>query len=135
MPGGTQAGAGPIPTTTSGAERRIEAQLRWRCRRGVRELDLLLEAWLERQYPHASGARRAAFAALLELADNELARYLLHGEPPEDRELGAMVEEVRQARQPGAAGAAGTPVAKHSPRGGGVMSDRAGGNQCDGSGP
>ena len=46
--------------------------LAWRCRRGTRELDLLLSAYLERAYPTASGDERARFEALLEQRDSEL---------------------------------------------------------------
>lgn len=47
-------------------------RLRWRCRRGMRELDVLLLDYLERHYPSASAAERAAFTELLELPDPEL---------------------------------------------------------------
>lgn len=49
-----------------------EARLRWRCRRGMRELDLLLLAWLEQRYPTADEPSRRAFAALLALEDDRL---------------------------------------------------------------
>ena len=53
-------------------------QLAWRCRRGVKELDLILGAWLERHYAQASASDRALFERLLELPDPELAGYLLN---------------------------------------------------------
>ena len=49
----------------------------------MKELDLVLERWLERHYATASEAERQAFAEFLELPDPELARYLLGGERPE----------------------------------------------------
>jgi antitoxin CptB len=49
----------------------------------MKELDLVLERWLERYYPQASAAERAAFAEFLELPDPELARYLLGGVRPD----------------------------------------------------
>ncbi len=52
-------------------------RLRWRCRRGMRELDVLLERYLERRWPTAPEGRRAAFRALLELPDPELAALCL----------------------------------------------------------
>jgi antitoxin CptB len=64
----------------SAAERRI----RWRCRRGMKELDVLLERFLRTGYDAASSDEKRAFAALLELPDPELAAYLLgHATPPE----------------------------------------------------
>jgi antitoxin CptB len=58
------------------------SRLAWRCRRGRREWDVLLLGWLERHYEAASGSQRAAFAALLELPDAELERYLAAAEHP-----------------------------------------------------
>lgn len=48
------------------------AQLRWRCRRGMRELDVVLVRWLEEHYPGATPVQREAFEALLSLPDPEL---------------------------------------------------------------
>ena len=58
----------------------------WRCRRGMKELDVLLERFLRERYAGVSSAERDAFAAFLELPDPEIAGYLLGGlEPPEPR--------------------------------------------------
>ena len=63
------------------------ARLAWRCRRGRREWDLLLLDWLSRHYDSATAAQRARFAAVLELTDPELERYLLQAEHPLKAEL------------------------------------------------
>lgn len=52
-------------------------RLRWRCRRGMRELDVLLTRYLERTYPSSSPAERVAFVELLELPDPDLFGYLV----------------------------------------------------------
>jgi antitoxin CptB len=54
--------------------------LRWQCRRGMRELDQLLSAYVEHCYQMASDAEKASFRELLALPDPELARYLLNGQ-------------------------------------------------------
>ena len=69
--------------------------LAWRCRRGVKELDLLLLRWLERSFEAATAEQRAGFAALLELSDPELACYLLGSERPQQAALRAAVAAVR----------------------------------------
>lgn len=48
-------------------------RLRWRCRRGMRELDVLLVGYLDRHYRGADDLERAAFESLLELPDPTLA--------------------------------------------------------------
>ena len=48
----------------------------------MRELDVLLVAYLERRYDQAPSDEKAAFCALLELPDPELMSYLLQNEQP-----------------------------------------------------
>jgi antitoxin CptB len=48
------------------------SKLRWRCRRGMRELDEAMLAYLENHYEHASIDERAMFEQLQELQDPEL---------------------------------------------------------------
>jgi antitoxin CptB len=70
-------------------------RLAWRCRRGIKELDLLLLRWLERYFEAATAEQRAGFAALLELPDPELACYLLGSERAVPPALRAAVAAVR----------------------------------------
>lgn len=52
-------------------------RLRWRCRRGTQELDLLLRGYLDNAWQTASSAERSDFVAFLELPDPDLEQYLL----------------------------------------------------------
>ena len=52
-------------------------RLRWRCRRGTRELDQLLGWWLDTRYAGASNELREGFSALLEQQDPQLWDWLL----------------------------------------------------------
>lgn len=70
------------------------ARLRWRCRRGMRELDVVLQRYLERRYPLAPAAERSAFEALLEAQDPQLLAYLLGREQPEDREQADVIAHL-----------------------------------------
>lgn len=70
-------------------------RLRWRCRRGMKELDLILERYLERGYPQADRVEQAAFARLLEASDPELVTWLVYSRPCPDPELAAIVAAVR----------------------------------------
>ena len=47
-------------------------RLRWQCRRGLLELDLVLERFLERHGEHLHGEQLACFEILLEYTDNDL---------------------------------------------------------------
>jgi antitoxin CptB len=63
-----------IDTSTLDVEGR---RLLWRCRRGMKELDILLERFARVELPTATAAQRTLFAHFLELPDPVLADYLL----------------------------------------------------------
>jgi antitoxin CptB len=72
------------------------ARLRWRCRRGMRELDELLVRYLEHDYAVASAADRAAFEQLLELQDPEIFGYLVGRQAVAEETLRHVVARVRR---------------------------------------
>lgn len=74
----------------------VELQrLRWRCRRGMRELDQLFTRYLDRVWAAASAHERTVFERLLACEDDRLWRWFLGCEASEDAELHAMVERIR----------------------------------------
>lgn len=52
-------------------------RLRWRCRRGTRELDALLGGWLDEQGARADAQTLAAFDALLDEPDPQIWDWLM----------------------------------------------------------
>ena len=48
------------------------AKLRWRCRRGMRELDEAMRAYLDNHYDSASADERTLFENLQDMQDPEL---------------------------------------------------------------
>ncbi len=72
-----------------------EARLRWQCRRGMAELDVLLTRYVDHDYRHASNDNKQAFRELLALADPELVGYLLGGQMPRDAALASVVSQIR----------------------------------------
>jgi antitoxin CptB len=73
----------------------LERRLLWRCRRGTKELDVLLERYALAAFPGAGAEERAAFARLLELPDPLLVDYLLNGMEPDDPPLAHLVRRIR----------------------------------------
>ncbi len=53
------------------------SKLRWQCRRGTKELDLILMDYLETQYLSSSEHKKAKFIELLSLEDDELIVVLM----------------------------------------------------------
>jgi antitoxin CptB len=70
------------------------SRLRWRCRRGMRELDQLLARWLERDYPNADAAQRAVFEKLLACEDDQLWRWFIGRETPDEKDLDELVGRI-----------------------------------------
>ena len=73
------------------------ARLRWRCRRGMLELDLILLAFLDRHYRALEASDRLAFERLLRTQDGTLLAYLQGRERSDDKELIRIVDKIRQA--------------------------------------
>ncbi|WP_256647152.1 succinate dehydrogenase assembly factor 2 [Thermomonas paludicola] len=61
----------------------------------MRELDQLLERWLDRAWRQSPIAQRDAFLRLLDSEDDKLWRWFLGHESPDDAELSALVERIR----------------------------------------
>ncbi|MES2858061.1 MAG: succinate dehydrogenase assembly factor 2 [Pseudomonadota bacterium] len=61
----------------------------------MRELDRLLERWLDLDYAAASEPERAIFRLLLECEDDRLWRWFLGHETPDDVEIAALVDRIR----------------------------------------
>ena len=70
-------------------------RLRWRCRRGMRELDQLLGGWLDTHYAQADEKAKAAFAELLEQPDPELWHWLQGNGAPDDVRFRCIIDEIR----------------------------------------
>jgi len=70
-------------------------QLRWRCRRGMRELDQLLVRWLDREWQSSSESDRAVFLRLLDCEDDRLWRWFLGHETAPDAALDSLVQRIR----------------------------------------
>ena len=72
-----------------------QGRVLWRCRRGMKELDVMLERFARAGFAQASPEDRALFEQLLALPDPLLARYLLGGETPPEARLAHLVDRIR----------------------------------------
>ncbi len=69
-------------------------RVRWRCRRGLLELDLILKAFLERHFERLDAGQREVFSELLDQPDNDLLDLALGRREPAPRHR-AVVEMLR----------------------------------------
>lgn len=71
------------------------ARLRWRCRRGLLELDVLFNHFLDRRYGELEATERVAFDRLLDRPDQQLLAWFYGQQPPDDEELARLVHKIR----------------------------------------
>ena len=84
-----------IPTATLDAPLDVELRrLLWRCRRGMKELDILLERFARSELPRWTTSQRTLFGRFLELPDPLLVDYLLGQGTPPDPELAELVGRI-----------------------------------------
>jgi antitoxin CptB len=72
-------------------------RIRWRCRRGMLELDLVLNAFLARHFETLDAGQLDALRELLECPDPQLLDFVMgHDEPdaPAERDIVALMRAV-----------------------------------------
>lgn len=73
-------------------------RLRWRARRGMQELDQVLERFFNSNMMSVDENSLAVMERLLECQDTELLDWLLGRSKPRDPQIGRMVELILSAR-------------------------------------
>ena len=69
-------------------------RLRWRCRRGMKELDVLLSRYVEAHFGDSSPADQQAFLELLEAPDPVIYAYCLGRAAPPTPRLSALIARI-----------------------------------------
>jgi antitoxin CptB len=70
-------------------------RIRWHCRRGMLELDLVLGAFVERQFGRLDAGQIRAFRELLEYPDQDLFDLIMGRAEPADESVRGVLELVR----------------------------------------
>ncbi len=78
----------------SAIDREDFGRLRWACRRGIRELDVLLTRYADEQFPSAPAAQQAAFRALLERQNSVIYAYCLGQSVPPDEPMRVLIGRI-----------------------------------------
>ena len=73
-------------------------RLRWQCRRGLLELDVLLERFLEKHADRLQGEHLSSFHSLLTLDDSALWDLIRSGSECSDARLAEVVQWLRDCR-------------------------------------
>ena len=72
-------------------------RLRWKCRRGMLELDLLLRDFLDSGYAQLNAAERARFERLLDYPDAVLIEWMMGRTRSADKDVVQLVDKIRAA--------------------------------------
>jgi len=72
-------------------------RLRWSCRRGMLELDLLLDGFLKHGFLALDESGRATFERLLDYPDTTLLQLLMGQMQSSDRDVAHVVEHIRNS--------------------------------------
>ena len=81
-----------------------KSRIRWLCRRGMKELDVLLERFMTHEYDTLDERERAEFRALVELEDPDLYALIMERMPPENDLQAALLDRIRVFQRPPGAG-------------------------------
>jgi len=84
-----------LPGEDAGDEESLR-RVRWRCRRGMRELDQLFGRYLDREWAQASEAQRGVFLRLVDCEDDKLWRWFMGYEQCPDEQIAALIQRIRQ---------------------------------------
>jgi len=69
-------------------------KLKWQCRRGTLELDIILEKYLQEGYATSTEQEKLAFQGLIKLEDTELLAYLMGDKPADKAEFIHLIEKM-----------------------------------------
>ena len=71
-------------------------RMRWAARRGMLELDLMLEPFVSERYAQLDETDRHRFRQLMLCEDQDLFAWLMLRGAPDDEELTGIVSQIRQ---------------------------------------
>ncbi len=72
--------------------------MRWRCRRGMREMDLLLESFLDRFHATLDQSQRQAFMDLLNEADQDIMAWIMRLRQPPREDYRWLIDNLSRQR-------------------------------------
>ena len=75
------------------------SRLRWLCRRGMKELDVVLSRYLELHYDAASPGEQQNFRTLLDMQDPDLYALILGRSHAQDQSMNQFLEQLRSLKK------------------------------------
>ena len=72
------------------------SRLRWRCRRGIKEMDLILQYFLEHVYAGLSPQQQTLFEQILDETDLDIMDWITSRSEPENKDYEVLIHLFRQ---------------------------------------
>ena len=75
-----------------------KSRILWRCRRGIKEMDIVLQDFIKDSYDELNNENKSAFSKLLEEQDLDILNWILGKGKPEDTALIEIIKKIRSSR-------------------------------------
>lgn len=72
------------------------SRLRWRCRRGIKEMDILLVRFLEEVFPELDEREQLIFADLLEETDLDIYAWIMGKSSPYNSSYSNIISQLQK---------------------------------------
>ncbi len=76
------------------------SRLEWRCRRGTKELDLLMQTWLQQAFDISTEAEQQTFLELVDWPDDQLIHLLLGPKVSAQPRINELARKIRSLPPP-----------------------------------
>ena len=72
-----------------------KSRILWRCRRGIKEMDIVLQDFIKNSYDELNNENKSAFSKLLEEQDLDILNWVLGKDKPEDKTLIEIIKKLK----------------------------------------
>jgi len=78
-----------------------KSRLLWRCRRGIKEMDIILQDFVNNSYEQLSNENKNAFSNLLDEQDLDILNWIMGKSEPADSKLIGIINIIKISRNTG----------------------------------
>ena len=75
-----------------------KSRLLWRCRRGIKEMDIIFQDFVNHSYDQLTDDKKNSFSRLLDEQDLDILNWIMGKDKPNDNELFNIINIIRESR-------------------------------------
>tara|TARA_B100001146_G_scaffold51449_1_gene44900 strand:+ start:600 stop:848 length:249 start_codon:yes stop_codon:yes gene_type:complete len=75
-----------------------KSRLLWQCRRGIKEMDIIFQDFINHSYDQLTDDEKNAFSRLLDEQDLDILNWIMGKDKPYDNELVNIINIIRESR-------------------------------------